>query len=61
MNDGLKNFFAFLKQLVAKQTGREDDKEKFAKHIRETTLKPDKTTIENKTQEHLGNSDKIED
>jgi hypothetical protein len=61
MNDGLKNFLASLKQLVAKQTGQEDDKEKFAKHLRKTVLKPDKTAVENKTQEHLRNGDKIED
>jgi len=55
MNDGLKSFLASLKQLVAKQTGREDDKEKFAKHIRETALKSGKPPVENQTEKHLGN------
>lgn len=61
MNNGLKNFLAFLKQLVAEQTGREDNKEKFAKHIMETALKSSKPPVENPTEEHLQDGCKLED
>jgi len=57
MNNGLKGFLAFLKQTVAKQTGREQDREKFIRHIRETALQSGKPPVENQMEEHLENGD----